>query len=262
MSELVYLYDGSFEGLLTAVAVAVKSPRPVHRVFAGRHYVPSLFATTLMVEGDPAQAERILSYLQEISKDAVQLAMQAFLSEDKDAANYLYEFIRLCLSRGAAVLQFHTNDSVRSLLNLSRKVDFEAHRLNGMLRFRILEDGVLYAPFQSDHNVIAHCAGHFQKRLAERTWILHDTGRNFALYWDTNSLQPADIDDELRAYTTHFGELPEHLLTDQERYYQHLWRCFHAAVSNPERENKLLQRSFMPRRYWHFLVEMKGRNRG
>lgn len=257
MAGQLFIYDGSFEGLLTAVAMAVKSTQQVQTVLAQTHYIPTLFDSVVRVENDQAQAQRLFGYLQKISQEATKMVMQAFLSEEKKIADYLYEFVQLCLVHGGAVLRLHTNDSVRSLHALSRKVDFEAHRLNGLLRFRILQDGVQYAPFHSDHNVIGHCAGHFQKRLQNREWILHDTGRNFSLYWDKQTLKPVAIERELTRYTKRFGELPDHQLTEKERYYQGLWRCFHGVASNPDRENKLLQRSFMPRRYWHFLTEMK-----
>lgn len=257
MEELIYLHDGSFEGLLTAVASAVKSPHPVHGIFAVSHYVPTLFANTLMIVTDREQAARLFHYLHRMSGDAAHLVIQAFLSEEPAVGGYLFELVKLCLERGGQALQLHTNHAVHSLLNLSRKVGFEAHRLNGILRFRILKDGLQYAPFQSDHNVIGHCAKHFQYRLATRRWILHDTGRDFALYWDKKQLRSVEIAPDFRLYAARFGELPDNYLTDEELNYQRLWRRFHMSISNTQRENKVLQRRFLPNRYWHFLVEMK-----
>lgn len=257
MGGQIYLYDGSFEGLLTAVAVAVKAIEPVKGVYGRQKYVPRLFDHVTTIESDSNQAKRLFDYLHSISASASHLAMQAFFSEEKKAANYLLQFVKLCLARGVDALSLHTDDAVRELFALSRKVGFEAHRLNGLLRFRVLSDGMLYAPYESDHNVISHCAGHFQKRFSNKQWMLHDLGRNFALYWDTKSLQPVDVDGQLTEYTKRVGELPDVHLTEEEKQYQHLWRTFHSSIANPGRENKVLQRSFMPQRYWHFLIEMK-----
>jgi len=257
MAEQVFLHDGSFEGLLTAVALAVKAKESVKGVYARENYVPSLFVKTRTVARDREQAWRLFHYLSQLSVKAPRLAIQAFLSEEQKIGCYLYDFVRISLTRGRKVLQLHANDSVRGLHTLARKVDFEADRLNGMLRFRILADGLLYGPFTADHNVIGYCAGHFRTRFANRKWILHDLGRNFALYWDTNLLQPVEIDAEMSEHLRRFGELPPSQLTDAERYYQQLWRIFHATIANPDRENKVLQGHFMPRRYWHFLVETK-----
>lgn len=257
MTEQIYLYDNSFEGLLTAVALAVKAAKPIHGIFSEKNYFPSLFATIERIESESEQAERLFRYLRELSRDAASLAIQAFLSEDSKIGCYLLDFVRLCLVSGSEVLNLHSDDSVRALLDLSRKVKCEADRLNGMLRFRMLADGLLYAPLRADHNVIGYCAGHFRHRFANRRWILHDLGRDFALYWDGVKLQSVEIDREMSAYVGRFGELPEDELTDSERSYQELWRSFHAATANPERENRALQRRFMPYRYWHFMVEMK-----
>jgi probable DNA metabolism protein len=105
--------------------------------------------------------------------------------------------------------------------------------------------------------VIGYCASHFRYRLANRHWILHDVGRNIALYWDTNEIQTVEIDADLTQYVARFGELPEEKLTEEEHYFQKLWKSFHTTIANPDRENKLLQLRFMPRRYWRYLVESR-----
>jgi probable DNA metabolism protein len=259
MVQLVYLHDGSFEGLLSAVAGAVKDAESVQGVYAAAGYVPSLFARTKTITSDPVRAQQLLAYLQNVSGEMARLAINAFLSEDHQAGCHLQNFVRLCLRRGAEALHLHSNDAVRALLLLSRKVNFEAHRLNGMLRFRMLAGGLQYGPFASDHNVIGYCAQHFCRRFANRAWLLHDIGRDFALYWDGEALQPVAIANDITQHVARFGELPADQLTSEELYYQQLWRTFHATITNPDRENTVLQRRFMPRRYWHFLIERQVR---
>lgn len=257
MVQQVLLHDGSFEGFLTAVALAVKSQKNIRGICAAEDYVPELFVDRVDVASDGQQAMRLVRYLGQVSPKAAHLAMQVWLSEDRSAGNLLYGFVRLCLARGSAALSLHSNDTVRSLHTISKKVSFEAHRLTGMLRFRILADGLQYAPFTSDHNVIGHCGLHFKQRFGNRRWMLHDVGRRFALYYDGKSLQPVEVDEQWCLHVEKEGELPASQLTDREEYYQNLWRRFHRVIANPDRENKLLQRSFMPRRYWHFMFEMK-----
>ncbi len=189
MVETAYLYDGSFEGMLTAVAMAVKAQEPVHAVCIASGFVPTLFHATVIIESDRAQASRLFHYLQKLSGEAARLAINGFLSEDRSAGSHLLEFVRLSLILSGEASDIYSNDAVRALHILSRKVNFEAHRLNGLLRFRILADGLQYAPFSADHNVIGYCADHFRHRLANRQWILHDLGRNLALYWNTKALQ-------------------------------------------------------------------------
>jgi len=258
MDGVVYLHDGSFEGLLNAVALAVKDNRPVTAIAEQKDYVPTLFDTVVVARPDPEQAERLLNYLERLGSRAATLAVNGYLGEDKDVGMHLYNFVLLCLTHGINSVHCHSDCSVRYLDDLCRRVSFEAHRLNGLIRFRILEGGLLYAPFRSDHKVIGYCANHFRQRLAARSWILHDIGRDIALFWDQETLQPVRIDKELTDYIARNGELPDSQLTDAERHYQGLWRGFHAAVSLEDRKNQALQRKLLPRRYWHYLVEIPG----
>ncbi|MDR2407664.1 MAG: DUF4130 domain-containing protein, partial [Bacteroidales bacterium] len=41
----------------------------------------------------------------------------------------------------------------------------------------------------------------------------------------------------------------------QESRYQELWKTFWRAVAIQERKNPKLQRQFMPKRYWKYLIE-------
>ena len=255
MVETTYLYDGSFEGMLTAIAMAVKAQEAVHAVCPASGFVPSLFHAMVMIESDQAQASRLFHYLQGLPGQATHLAINGFLSEDRSAGSHLLQFVRLSLALSREASALYSNDAVRALHILSRKVSFEAHRLNGLLRFRILADGMQYAPFSADHNVIGYCADHFRRRLANRKWILHDLGRNLALYWNTETLQTVEIDADITDHVARFGELPKEQLTKEEHYYQQLWRTFHTSIANPDRENKVLQSKFIPRRYWRYLVE-------
>jgi len=258
MSGVIYLHDGTLEGLLTAVARAVKSERQMQGIFGKADYVPNLFDTVEYVPASAAQAKKLLDYLAQLDPQASQLAINGYLSEDREVGIHLYHFVGLCLRQNKSAVTYHAHNSVRLLDEMSRKVSFEAHRLSGLIRFRILADELQYGPFSSDHNVIGFCAAHFRRRLASRRWILHDLGRNIGLYWDTKELHPVSLDEEISAYVTQHGELPATELTADELYYQRLWRGFYQAINNPGRENKQLQRQLMPRRYWKYLVESPG----
>lgn len=256
MDSIKYLYDGSFEGLLHAVAAAVKSPKDVKGIYIKKGFAPQIFDTCLQIQTDSQQALRLFKYLQNLKGDAARFAVNGFLSDDREVGIHLYRMVRQCLVHGAKATQLYTHESIKYLDKLSQQVNSETHRFTGLIRFRILEDGLQYAPFEPDCNVIGYCALHFKQRLKNQRWILHDLRRNHALYWDGYSLQTIDIADDFTCHVRHYGEIPESRLSEQERHYQQLWQCFHTAIANTDRKNLDLQRQFMPRRYWKYLVEM------
>ncbi len=253
---MVYLHDGSFEGMLHASAAAVKSVGRVRGVYAAKDYKPQLFDTQITLAVDRAQALRLFQYLQSLHGDAARLALNGFLSEDPEVGTYLYKMVQACLTSGGRVTQCYTHDAVISLQKLCRKVEWEIHRFEGFIRFRILDNGVQYAPFEPDCNIIGYCALHFKRRLNTTRWILHDIRRNLAVYWDSESLQYIDIEKEFSEHVQTGGEVPEHMLSSTEKQYQQLWQLFHNAIANNDRENLVLQRQHIPRRYWKYLVEL------
>lgn len=254
----VYLYDGSFEGLLCGVAQAVKSKQMIKGIYSDKKYSPELFDNVVRLDTDTQQALRLFTYLKSLRNEAVQFAMDAFLSEEQGVGIHLYWMVRECLNKGSEATRFYTHDSIRYLEQLSRKVKHEAHRFTGLIRFRVLADGLLYAPFEPDCNVIGHCADHFVRRLRNRRWLLHDVRRDYALYWDGESLQPADMGEKFTQEVRLHGEIPAAERSQEEEYYQNLWQSFHKTIANTGRINEGLQRQFMPRRYWKYLVEMEG----
>lgn len=256
MDSIIYLHDGTFEGLLHAVAAAVKSQKDVQGIYAEKGFSPQIFDTLIQIQTDSHQAHRLFDYLKKLKGAAARFAVNGFLSDDHEVGIHLYRMVRECLVRGSKATQLYTHDSIRYLDQLSQKVSFEAHRFTGLIRFRILEDGLQYAPFEPDCNVIGHCALHFRQRLKNQRWILHDIHRNHALYWDGNSLQTIDIDEDFTNHVKKFGEIPEARLSAEELCYQDLWKSFHTAIANTDRKNLNLQRQYMPRRYWKYLVEM------
>lgn len=258
MDSLIYLHDGSFEGLLHAVATAVKSRLEVKGIYPQEGYCPAMFDSLLPVQTDRQQAQRLFQYLQGFKGMAARYAINGFLSEDREVGIHLYWLVRECVARGPQATQLYTHDSIRYLARLSRRVGGEAHRLNGLIRFRILEDGMQYAPLEPDHNVIGYCAHYFVQRLRSQQWILHDVRRNLALYWDRDSLQGVDVDADFTRHVRRHGEIPADRISQQEQYYQGLWKSFHQQTANPDRTNLNLQRQLMPRRYWKYLVEMEG----
>lgn len=257
MNTVVFLHDGSFEGLLTAVARAIKSDQSVQAIYSRNSHNPKLFETVVEVTTDSEQAFRLFDYLKRVRGKALRFAIDGYFSEKPEIGWHLYQMVGECLTHGTKATEFYTNDSIRFLHAVSQQVQVEADRYTGLIRFRMLEDKLQYAPFAPNHMIIGYLAQHFKKRFNSRRWILHDLRRNFALYWDTTSLQTVEVDQEFTDHVCRYGEVPEHQLHHEERYYQDLWRRYHTRIAIANRSNPRLQARFMPQRYWKYLVETR-----
>ncbi len=245
------------EGMLHGVAAAIKSEKRVIGIYATADYQAQLFTPEIRIHTDHSQAKKLLKFLQKLGGEAARYALNGFLSEDKEAGIQLYHMVKELLHRGGGFSQCYTHDSVRYLAQLSQKVTREAHRFKGFIRFRILDEGLQYAPFEPDCNIIGYCAHHFQHRLKNTHWILHDLSRGLAVHWDCKKLQDIILDQSFTEYLRQSGEIPESMLNSKEVYYQNLWKSFQKSISIKTRENLQLQRQRMPTRYWKYLVELQ-----
>ncbi len=253
----IYLHDGSFEGVLTAVATAVKSKQQVQMIVDKPHHQPHLFCQTRTVTTNCNQAEKLIRYLHSLQPAIAETAACAWLSEQHDIGLYLYHFVKNCIRVGDRVLGDYADNSTRYLLTLSQKIGREVHRYHGLLRFFHMNNQILYAPFSPKYNIISLCAPHFRRRLTSQRWIIHDLQRDLALLWDRKQLTAIEIDAGFSAYVRQHGEPPQGRLAAAEKEYQKLWQTFHHAISNPQRQNRTLQKKYIPQRYWQYLIEQQ-----
>lgn len=253
----VYIYDGSFDGLLTTLALCIKGRCKAQAIATEKQYTPNLFDQVVYIETDEEQAKRLADYLKGLGPTVFKVVVDNFLSEDADCGLHLFQFVKQSLVHGSRVVHYLTDDSVSFVIKNGQKVSHEAHKLLGFIRFRQLKEKLLYAPIEPDFNVIGYCAEHFRKRLKGQQWIIHDVRRDISLYWDTKELKQIEIEEEFTRYVAEFGEVDAGHLDFEEVKFQRLWSCFHTAIANKDRTNRKLQRQFMPVRYWKYLTEMK-----
>lgn len=245
---LVYLHDGTVNGILTVMAEALRAEPGPEEIAPAATWQPGLFSDARRVGTDEAAAEALLQACeQRLSRDAARTVLHAISAERPGCEHALYQFVKLGFARGGDVAGYHAHPAVRLVLDLERKVTHEIHRLHGLLRFRQLRDGSLYAPCEPDGNVILGVAWHFQERLRAERWIIHDVRRGLAVFWDGQRLDAGELAAEPGGAAG--------LESDAERVCQQLWQVYHSAIAIPERRNPELQRRCMPRRYWKYLVE-------
>ncbi|MDW7675216.1 MAG: TIGR03915 family putative DNA repair protein [Bacillota bacterium] len=242
---IIFSYDGSFSGLLTAIYAAYYSDTKPQQIVPVGDISTNLFTTPIHISTDELKAEKVLNGIkQKISSQAMRHVYYAFLSETKDASTLIYQYLQLGFRIGKQVDYMLTDNCVHNIHQLYQKVGKERHRLLGLVRFQELEGGVYYATIEPDHNVVTLLAPHFASRLRGQSWIIHDLKRGLAVLF--NKQEWIVTLDQLQS---------ELVRSKEEARFQSLWQTFFENISIKERSNPKLQRQFMPRRYWDNLVE-------
>ncbi|AEF93672.1 hypothetical protein Desca_0792 [Desulfotomaculum nigrificans CO-1-SRB] len=242
---VIYIYDGSFEGLLTAIYEAYYRREQPEHLLARREFMPDLFSQPVYIDTDHIKSEKVfLSIENKISSAALRHVFYAFLSETEAVGTMIYNYLQLGWQVGSEVDRHLADDRVSKIHQLSQKVSRERHRMLGLIRFRQLAGGIYYAPIEPDYNVTALVAPHFVRRLADQNWIIHDLKRGLAALYNQREWIMTEMD------------FTRSLVYEQKEHdYQQLWRQYFDSAAVPGRINPKLQRKYMPVRYWRHLIE-------
>ncbi len=243
----IYRYDGTFEGLITAVVTAWERGELPETIT--RHTPPQgdLFLDVVEI----ATAEDAIDRLDaasggRLSPDALGMAWHAFLAGAPGGELALCRYLELGRRVGNGLHGMLAHELVAPVLRLARRVRNEAHRMKGFIRFRETAAGFFYARFEPDHHVLPLVAPHFAERLADQHWIIHDLRRRVA----------AIHDGERREWRLAELELAgEPGFTREEELCTELWRRYFARAAIAGRANPRLPRQKVPLKSRPYLPE-------
>lgn len=243
----VFLYDGSFEGMMTCIYEGYYSGVEPEGIYSTYAYNDDLLHQKQFIITDPEKAFKVSkAIVEKLSEEFFHKIVNAFFSEDYDVGIYIYQLLRYGFKFGPEVIRHEADDRVSKVVKLSTAVSRETHLFVGLVRFVKLKGDVYYCQFGPTYNQVPLLAEHFSERMHNQVWVIHDINRNIAVFYDTHQW-----------YINEFYGLDEIDLSDDEILYQSLWKTFHKKIAIQERINPRLQRSFMPKKYWKHLIEMQ-----
>lgn len=239
-----YLCDTSFEGLLTAIYFAYKEKLEC-RVLSGSNFQNAMGETLVEVETDLELYSKMESYIADhCGVENLMNMYRAYLGEDPNIADIIFRYFITAMKMKTETPLMHAEPNVAPVLKIARRVAMEGHKMQGFVRFKKIDNDMMYAAYTPSSNVTPLIAPHFADRMNSYNWIIHDTSRNiFAVYNKQECIIGHSVPKNL----------PD--LIDIEADFEDLWRSYTVHVAIKERMNLKLQMNFMPRKYWHFLTE-------
>jgi probable DNA metabolism protein len=246
------IYDGTFEGLLTAVFEIYERKLFHVKLIKGEWRSSALFEEVLQVVTDENRANRVLKGLREkLSAAGIQRLYIAHMAEMENEESAIVGFIRYVFDTDQNVEEDYGNKYVMRISEIIKLVRREKHRMEAFVRFQKLKDETFYSAVEPDFNVLPLLIRHFKSRYADQKWIIYDIKRGYGLYYDLHDTQYISLD---------FSEVnsPGNVITafsDDETIYQHLWKNYFTSVNIVSRKNTRLHLRHIPRRYWRHLTE-------
>ena len=244
------LYDGTFEGLLTAVFEVYEYKIALPQIKRGDVADGSLFGDVHVVQTNTDKAKRVLAkFEQKISRTAMTQFYKSFLSELPGIDDVLFRYVQYVMSSKHGVENDYGHPDVLMVQQLSKKVSRERHRMTAFVRFQLTKDGLYYAIIQPDYNVLPIILTHFKERYADQQWLIYDSRRKYGLHYDLQEVTEVIIDFNERENEG------KNIYDDKEDLYQDLWRHYFDSVNIKARKNMKLHIQHVPKRYWRYLVE-------
>ena len=146
------------------------------------------------------------------------------------------------------IMDHLTNPKVRKVFELSRKVANEAHYYQEFVRFRELNNGILFSDIEPQNQILPCLGNHFSNRFPLENWMIYDkTHRMFLVH------------QERHPWILVLDEEPNHEMikniSEKERTFVHLWKGFFDSIAIKERESYERQRQHLPLRYRTHVTE-------
>ena len=252
----VVIYDGSFEGLLTAVFEIYEYKIEHPDIVSSDMAAGSLFGKLHYVQTDKKKFERVYRKLKDkLTPNALSQLFKTFLSEQQGIENVIFRYTAYVLASKVSVENNFGHPDVLMLQQTSRKVHREKHRMEAFVRFQLTKDNLYYCIIQPDFNVLPLIANHFEKRYADQRWLIYDGMRKYGIYYDLEKVDEVTLNFEADLNN---DAAIKSVCDEKEELYQQLWKTYFSSVNIAARKNMKLHIQHMPKRYWKYLTEKRG----
>ena len=250
----VFVYDGTFEGVLTAVFEAYERKLFPDSLVAEGEMLPLFYDNLVPVTADAAKADRVWKGLQKrLSWTALSMLTVAWLSELPEIDGLLFRYIRKAIDAPQSIELNFGDPDVLAVSKIGKKVGSEAHRVVQFLRFQKAADGTFFAAVRPVYNVLPLTLSHLTDRFADQRWLVYDVGRAYGYYYDLREAVEVRFAEQEAHLLS--GKLDEARMAADERLFQQLWKTYFQSIAIRERLNPRLHKQNMPARFWKFMPE-------
>lgn len=260
--EWFFLYDRTWEGLLTAVFDAyVRRQFPVALI--GEADTPPLFAEIHRVVADEEKAGRVERALRGKLSGAALACLSGCLYAESPALDLpLFRYVCKALEAKGSIETNYADPDVRAVTDTYRKVLRERLRMMQFVRFQKTADGTYFSMIAPDYDVLPLIVPHFADRFSEECWLIFDRRRRYGFYYAGHRAVRVTFESDAGIFRLPDGRLCDAMCDAGEQAYQELWRTYFKAICIRERLNPRKHRKDLPVRYWKYLTEKQPKRSG
>ncbi len=242
-SNLIYRYDGSFEGLMCCVFESYDKKEIPCDIISPAASQTMLFPVK-DITTDLQKASRVFDSIPiKIGAYALQFVQNSFLTCLLQKELYILLFLRLGYKTGPSVMNMLADDVVNTLFIAVKHLEHESHLLKGFIRFSIFQNA-LVAEIEPKNIVLPLLTQHFCERYPQERFFIYDKTHGMALIYQPYKQAIISID-----------ELQMPIPDEDEQSIRKLWQLFYDTIEIKGRHNPKCRMSHMPKRYWKYMTE-------
>jgi len=244
MTEMIYYYDGSFEGFLCCIFDSYANKEVLTAIYRDEDFIPTLFASRT-IQTDPAHSNRVLKKVMKCSPYASNLLHKGFLTCMPEKEIQLYHLVVKLLREGPGFLRNFSDETLHPIVKAVQHLNGEAHLLKGFVRFSEL-GGVLGSEIEPKNRVLPLLRSHFCARYQGEKFFIYDRTHKEALFYAAGKAIIIPLEN--------FQMAPP---DESEAHYRLLWKRFYDTIAIKERYNPKCRMTNMPKRYWNTMTEFQ-----
>jgi probable DNA metabolism protein len=248
----IFVYDKTFEGLLTVVFDAYSRKTFPDMLLSGTDPLPLFSSEVVTICTDTEKSGRVWKGLQcKLSKSALHALFVSWLSELPQIDMLLFSYIRKAIDAPKSIELNFGDPDVLKLSKVYKKVDWERLHVIQFLRFQKTADDTFFAGMEPLYNVLPLVTGHLKDRFHDQKWLLYDIKRDYGYYYDLKDVTEVYLEEK----QWDDGKLRENLMAEDEKLFQQLWQTYFKSMTIKERINPKLHKQHLPVRFWKYLTE-------
>lgn len=250
---IVFFYDKTFEGLLTAVFDAYSRKTFPDKILGEGSIAPMFLEESYIVITQDDKSTRVWDALQKkLSKLVCNMLNYVWLSEEEGSDELLFRYIRKVFDNTHSIEMNFGDGDVLQIHQLAKKVSKEKHYLIQFIRFQKAADGIYFAPVSPIYNALPLTINHLKDRFSDQKWVVYDLKRRYGYYYDLHIVIEITLNDDEHLLS---GKLDDAVMAEDEKLFQELWKGYFKSMTIKERINPKLHRQHMPKRFWKYLTE-------
>ncbi len=245
MNNKIYLYDGDYVSLLNLI-YKLYNNKIIPRNIKTSDYNKNLFEEVieLNIDKDMSVLNKIINIFGEYVFNTI---YKVFLSDNLEKEIIIYHFLYYAYKYKNKVYYMRNIKAVNEALKIEKYVNSENHKYKGFVRFKELNNKVLYALISPSNNILPILVNHFKKRLEREYWVIKDVKRNiYAIY------------DKVKVYIIDGSEFTLKIegYSSEEKEIEDMWVSFYKTIGIKSRRNERCRMNFMPKKYWKYITEV------